>query len=58
MKIRNRAQKLVIVHCHPTKGVQHQTVMKILRDMEITREEFEAWLKGGKKAKARRPPSA
>jgi len=53
LKVRNRSGGLVIVHCHPAKGAWHQTVMKILKDLDVSTAEFQAWLRGGKKG--RRP---
>jgi hypothetical protein len=44
---------LVIVHCHPAKGAWHQTVMKVLKDLDVSADEFQAWLRGGRKR--RRP---
>jgi hypothetical protein len=50
LKCRNRSGKLVVVHCHPAKGLWHQAVVKKLKDLEVSREEFEEWLRAGRKA--------
>jgi hypothetical protein len=54
LKVRNRAGELVTVHCHPTQGAWHATVMKVVKRLDISPKEFQAWLREGKKP---HPPS-
>jgi hypothetical protein len=43
----------VTAHCHPTKGAWHQMVMPVLKDLGVSRQEFDAWLRDGKKGRRR-----
>ena len=42
LKVRNRAGELVTVHCHPTQGAWHATVMKVVKRLDISPKEFQA----------------
>lgn len=42
---------MVVVHCHPSKGAWHAAVMSTVKDLCVTRAEFEEWLRSGRKAK-------
>lgn len=41
-------------HLHPSKKLFPEAVQATLREMEITRDEFQAWLKEGKRSRPRR----
>ena len=49
LKCRNRSGKLVVVHCHPSKGLWHAAVMRKVKDLEISRREFDEWSRRGRK---------
>jgi hypothetical protein len=42
---------MVSVHCHPAKGLWHAAVMSTLKDLGVSRDEFDAWLRAGRKAR-------
>ncbi len=42
---------MVVVHCHPSQGAWHEKVMATVKDLGLSRAEFQAWLAGGKKAR-------
>jgi hypothetical protein len=51
LKATNRSGKKVAVHCHPSQGLWPQALSRLLRDLEITRDEFWEWSNNGRKAR-------
>lgn len=51
LKVTNRSGKKVAVHCHPSQGLWPQALSRLIRDLEITRDEFWAWSSAGRKAR-------
>lgn len=51
LKVTNRSGKSVAVHCHPSQGFWPQALSRLLRDLEISRDEFWGWWNGGRKAR-------
>lgn len=41
---------MVVVHCHPSKGLWHAAVMSTVKDLGATRRDFDAWSRRGRKA--------
>lgn len=53
LKATNRAGRTVGRHLHPNKKLFPEAVSATLREMEITRDEFWAWVKEGKSPRPR-----
>ncbi|MBI2773602.1 MAG: hypothetical protein HYX56_03810 [Chloroflexi bacterium] len=51
LKVTNRSGKKVAVHCHPSQGLWPQALSRLIRDLEITRDEFWEWSNAGRKAR-------
>lgn len=44
----------MIVHCHPSQGLFHAAVMRTVKRLGVSRADFEAWLRSGRKARGMR----
>ncbi len=51
LKVTNRSGKMVAVHCHPSQGLWPQALSRVIRDLEITRDEFWEWSSAGRKVR-------
>lgn len=51
LKVTNRSGKHVAVHCHPSQGLWPQALSRLIRDLEIAREEFWERSDNGRKAR-------
>ena len=51
LKVTNRSGKKVAVHAHPSQGLWPQALGRLIRDLEITRDEFWEWSNAGRKAR-------
>jgi hypothetical protein len=49
LKVTNRSGKKVAVHCHPSQAFWPQALSRLLRDLEVSREEFWDWSEHGRK---------
>ena len=50
LKVTNRSGKSVAVHCLPSQGFWPQALSRLIRDLEITRDEFWDWSNSGRKS--------
>lgn len=48
IKVTNRSGKKVAVHCHPSQGLWPEALSRVLRDLEVTRDEFWSWSNAGR----------
>lgn len=51
LMVTNRSGKKVAVHCHPSQGFWPQALSRLIRDLEISRDEFWSWSESGRKAR-------
>ncbi|MDQ6774141.1 MAG: hypothetical protein M3024_14355 [Candidatus Dormibacteraeota bacterium] len=49
LKARTGTGRIAIIHCHPSKGLWGEALSGVLKDLDVSREDFWAWYHGGRR---------